>query len=148
MREDGQLWKNSWSDEWEWGGYSRVEHVERVERQRAAADSPRWNSFTHTATPKSDIIFNVEHEETNMPYAIVEDKIAEISPQYRGELLAFIDFLLYRQNNSIPADGAVREAKPLAPRRKRIGRTLGGFEEGFYMAPDFDAPLECFKEYM
>ena len=33
-----------------------------------------------------------------MPYAIVEDKIAEISPQYRGELLAFIDFLLYRQS--------------------------------------------------
>ena len=51
-----------------------------------------------------------------MPYAIVEDKIAEISPQNRGELLAFIDFLLYRQNNSIPADGAVQEAKPLAPR--------------------------------
>ena len=83
-----------------------------------------------------------------MPYAIVEDKIAEISPQYRGELLAFIDFLLYRQNNSIPADGAVQEAKPLAPRRKQIGRALGGFEEGFYMAADFDAPLECFKEYM
>ena len=35
-----------------------------------------------------------------MPYAIVEDKIARIAPQYRGELLAFIDFLLYRQKNS------------------------------------------------
>jgi len=31
-----------------------------------------------------------------MPYSIVEDKIAEISPQYRGELLAFIDFLKLR----------------------------------------------------
>ena len=27
-------------------------------------------------------------------------------------------------------------------------RKLGGFEEGFYMAPDFDAPLEEFAEYM
>jgi len=26
-----------------------------------------------------------------MPYAIVEDKIAEIAPQYREELLAFIE---------------------------------------------------------
>ena len=27
-------------------------------------------------------------------------------------------------------------------------RRLGGFEKGFYMAPDFDAPLEEFAEYM
>ena len=83
-----------------------------------------------------------------MPYAIVEDKIAEIAPQYRGELLAFIDFLLYRQKSSVLANGVARKATSVAPRRKRGGRTLGGFEEGFYMAPDFDAPLECFKEYM
>ena len=33
LREDGQPQKNSWSEELEleWGGYSRVEHVERVE---------------------------------------------------------------------------------------------------------------------
>ena len=33
----------SWSDELELerGGYSRVEHVERVEKQRTAADLPR-----------------------------------------------------------------------------------------------------------
>ena len=83
-----------------------------------------------------------------MPYAIVEDKIAEIAPQYRGELLAFIDFLLYRQRNSVSATGAARKAKSVAQRRNGGGRTLGGFEEGFYMAPDFDSPLECFKEYM
>ena len=83
-----------------------------------------------------------------MPYAIVEDKIAEIAPQYRGELLAFIDFLLYRQKNSVLANGVARKATSVAQRRKRGGRTLGGFEDGFYMAPDFDAPLECFKEYM
>ena len=31
---------------------------------------------------------------------------------------------------------------------KSAKRKLGGFEEGFYMAPDFDAPLEEFAEYM
>jgi len=83
-----------------------------------------------------------------MPYAIVEDKIAEIAPQYHGELLAFIDFLLYRQNNSVQTKGVTRKTASSEARRKRVGRTLGGFEDGFYMAPDFDAPLECFKEYM
>ena len=32
--------------------------------------------------------------------------------------------------------------------KKTAKRKLGGFEEGFYMAPDFDAPLEEFAEYM
>jgi hypothetical protein len=27
-------------------------------------------------------------------------------------------------------------------------RQLGGLEEGFYMAPDFDETPDCFKEYM
>ena len=31
---------------------------------------------------------------------------------------------------------------------KPAKRKLGGFEDGFYMAPDFDAPLEEFAEYM
>ena len=76
-----------------------------------------------------------------MPYAILKDKIAEISPQYRGELLAFIDFLLYM-------NGASHHTASSASRRKTARRPLGGFEDGFYMAPDFDEPLECFKEYM
>ena len=83
-----------------------------------------------------------------MPYAIVEDKIAEISPQYRGELLAFIDFLLYRQKNSVSVNGASHHTASSASRRKTARRPLCGFEDGFYMAPDFDEPLECFKEYM
>ncbi len=83
-----------------------------------------------------------------MPYAVVKDKIAEISPQYRGELLAFIDYLIFRQKNSIPAKGAMQAAVSSSSRRKVGGRTLGGYEDGFYMAPDFDEPLECFKEYM
>ena len=29
-----------------------------------------------------------------------------------------------------------------------FSRELGGLEEGFYMAPDFDETPECFKEYL
>ena len=31
---------------------------------------------------------------------------------------------------------------------KPFTRKLGGLEEGFYMAPDFDETPDCFKEYM
>ena len=29
-----------------------------------------------------------------------------------------------------------------------FSRELGGFEEGYYMAPDFNETPDCFKEYM
>ncbi len=35
-----------------------------------------------------------------MPYELVAEKIAKISPEYQGELLQFIDFLLFRQGES------------------------------------------------
>ena len=40
----------------------------------------------------------------------------------------------------------VAELRPVQPTRKKakFGCAKG---RGFYMAPDFDAPLECFKEY-
>ena len=82
-----------------------------------------------------------------MPYAVIEDKVAKISPQYRGELLAFLDFLIFKQGESV-SERVSHDAASSRSRRKKAGRTLGGFEEGFYMSPDFDAPLECFKEYM
>ena len=66
-----------------------------------------------------------------MPYEIVEDKVAKLSPQYRGELLAFIDFLIFRQNNSALAKGAIKANATSSRRRKAGGRTLGGYEEGF-----------------
>lgn len=62
------------------------------------------------AAAKYGIMRTDEKEEMTMPYAVVEDKISEISPQYRGELLAFNDFLLYRQKNHVPAnDTALNE---------------------------------------
>ena len=31
---------------------------------------------------------------------------------------------------------------------KIVDRKLGGYEKGFYIAPDFDEPIEDFAEYM
>ena len=45
-------------------------------------------------------------------------------------------------------DFAASHIPSLEAGNKPAKRTLGGFEEGFYMAPDFDAPLEEFAEYM
>jgi len=79
-----------------------------------------------------------------MPYAAVKDKVDEISPQYREELLAFLDFLIFRQKQETISEGAVSSHVTTgAPRRH-----AGGITGEFYMAPDFDEPLECFKEYM
>ena len=78
-----------------------------------------------------------------MPYAVLEDKIDKISPMYRGELLAFIDFLIFKQGNDASPGNATSDVVRSVPRRK-----AGGLTGDFYMAPDFDEPLECFKEYM
>ena len=78
-----------------------------------------------------------------MPYAAVKEKVEAISPQYREELLAFLDFLIFRQKHSTISEGTVlSNATACAPRRH-----AGGITGEFYMAPDFDEPLECFKEY-
>ncbi|MBM3873451.1 MAG: prevent-host-death protein [Verrucomicrobia bacterium] len=41
----------------------------------------------------------------------------------------------------------IAEMKPVSPKRPlaRFGRGKGTV---LYMAPDFDAPLDCFKDYM
>ena len=78
-----------------------------------------------------------------MPYAAVKDKVDEISPQYREELLAFLDFLIFKQNHAtLLRDGASHVSSD-SPRRH-----AGGITGEFYMAPDFDEPLECFRGYM
>ena len=79
-----------------------------------------------------------------MPYAAVKDKVDEISPQYREELLAFWDFLIFRQKQAAISRGtASSDVTTDTPKRH-----AGGITGEFFMAPDFDEPLECFKEYM
>ena len=78
-----------------------------------------------------------------MPYELVADKIAKISPEYQGELLQFIDFLLFRQG-TISASVVVHDPDSGAAAR----RHPGGITGEFHMATDFDEPLEEFAEYM
>ena len=77
-----------------------------------------------------------------MPFEVVADKIERIAPEYQGELMQFIDFLLFRQNEDPPsASGSL--ANERKPRRH-----AGGLSGAFHMAEDFDEPLEEFAEYM
>jgi hypothetical protein len=78
-----------------------------------------------------------------MPFEMVADKIAQIAPEYQGELLQFIDFLLVRQNEASSSGPANAQEQATKPKRR-----AGGLEGGFYMAPDFDEPLEDFADYM
>ena len=78
-----------------------------------------------------------------MPYELVADKIAQIAPEYQGELLQFIDLLLVRQNEASSFGSAHTHEKVAKPKRR-----AGGLEGAFYMAPDFDEPLEDFAGYM
>lgn len=40
-----------------------------------------------------------------MPFATLENKMSRVSPQFMPELSAFIDFLLYRQENDVQRMG-------------------------------------------
>ena len=40
-----------------------------------------------------------------MPFAVLENKMSRVSPQFMPELSAFIDFLLYRQENAVQRRG-------------------------------------------
>ena len=77
-----------------------------------------------------------------MSFEMVADKIERIAPEYQSELIQFIDFLLFRQNedSSSPSDSPATERKPR--------RHAGGLSGTFHMAEDFDDPLEEFAEYM
>ena len=41
----------------------------------------------------------------------------------------------------------IAEVKPVSPKRPRA-KFGSGKDTVLYMAPDFDAPLDCFKDYM
>ena len=70
-----------------------------------------------------------------MSPATLETKIADIAPRYREELASFVDFLLFRQSS---------EKTVFPPVATKSRKSLFGAmkDENFYMAPDFDAPLE------
>ena len=78
-----------------------------------------------------------------MPFEMVADKIERIAPEYQGELVQFIDFLLFRQNEAYSSATPGSLAGETKPRRR-----AGGLSGTFHMAEDFDEPLQDFAEYM
>lgn len=68
----------------------------------------------------------------------------EISDAVREELLAFLDFLIFRQKQAAISRGTASSDVTTDPSR----RHAGGITGDFFIASDFDEPLECFKEYM
>lgn len=87
-----------------------------------------------------------------MPYEILEKEIESLTDVQQKAVFLFVRFLASQH----PGDmgGAVAGSwlsfgEAHSPGGIKGGeRKLGGFEKDFYMAPDFDAPLEEFAEYM
>ena len=89
-----------------------------------------------------------------MTSATFEKEFESLNDTQQKAVEYFIRFLL-SQNGSFADDAESGfELKPFqvdehsALTVKPLKRKLGGFEKGFYMAPDFDAPLPDFAEYM
>ena len=62
-------------------------------------------------------------------------KVSFLAPDLQQEVADFVSFLLSKQ--------------PKAPKSTLKKKRMFGCEKGsYYMAPDFDAPLEDFKDYM
>ena len=69
-----------------------------------------------------------------MPFSALEEKLKQLPEAYFIEVASFIDSL---------------QSKILAEQNsKKPKRQLGGYEGQIWIADDFDAPLEEFKEYM
>lgn len=89
-----------------------------------------------------------------MPYELLEKNFGRLDASQQKAVGMFVDFLLMHQNGTalmvsgLP-DLPIKEnlSNPEKPCRFK-GRKLGGFEKGFYMADDFDAPIPDFAEYM
>ena len=89
-----------------------------------------------------------------MPYELIEKEYDCLTDSQQRIVGLFIRFLLsqgaedegYSKEFNGMAYSVAVHASPKV--KKRTERKLGGFEKGFYMAPDFDKPLEDFAEYM
>jgi hypothetical protein len=63
------------------------------------------------------------------------EKVKKIPPAYQGEVEDFIDFILEKK---------VAKPSHATPSKRIIGLLKGKMK----MSPDFDDPLEDFKDYM
>ena len=89
-----------------------------------------------------------------MTSATFEKEFESLNDTQQMAVGYFIRFLLSQNDgfsddagkgvNTTPFQLDVHSAFAVKP----VNRKLGGFEKGYYMAPDFDAPLPDFAEYM
>lgn len=82
-----------------------------------------------------------------MPYELLEKKYGRLDAAQQKVVGMFVDFLLMHPDGTTsivsgltglpPDEKSSNSEKPCQFR----GRKLGGYEKGFYMADDFDAPI-------
>ena len=83
-----------------------------------------------------------------MTYAMFEQEFKNLSGAQQNAVALFVQFLA-TQNNARSGKPQTGEEFPPPPEVPSGDlRKLGGFEKGFYMAPDFDEPVADFAEYM
>lgn len=75
-----------------------------------------------------------------MDNSVLYSKLAMLPESMKSEVADFIDFLLSKANKEKP------ENKP--KEEKKSGPRFGSMKGLIIMKPDFDEPLEDFKEYM
>ena len=86
-----------------------------------------------------------------MPYAALEKEMEKLDETQQNAVVMFVRFLLSQGANGGGGIYEVANDDPQALEKvhgKGKMRELGGFEKGFYIAPDFDEPLDDFAEYM
>lgn len=83
-----------------------------------------------------------------MTFAMLEKEFKSLSGAQQNAVALFVQFLA-TQNNARAGKPQTGEGNPPPPEVPSGDlRQLGGFENGFYMAPDFDEPIADFAEYM
>ncbi len=88
-----------------------------------------------------------------MPYEILEKEIDSLTDVQKEAVFLFVRFLASQDGEEARHTAGhfgvsiIHEALN-QNRIKNVERRLGGFEQNFYMAPDFDEPLAEFAEYM
>ena len=79
---------------------------------------------------------------------MIEQEFKNLSGAQQNAVALFVQFLA-SQKNARAGNPSADEDAPATPETPSGDiRKLGGFEKGFYMAPDFDQPIEDFAEYM
>lgn len=75
-------------------------------------------------------------------------KIEALPESLKSQVLDYIEFLLSREVKRRPDGQQTQGAKQSESQNSEFKAGFGGAKGMFVMSPDFDEPLEDFKEYM